>query len=184
MKKGIIVLLLALVVVSGVFAQEEKSAGAKSNWISGELSLTGAGARYERMLNENWSLGANAYWNNLFLFWNELEVGLSARYYPWGKTFFAGIGLGFHIHSGTFDFKYTYDGTEYTGTWFGDISGVAISPEVGWKIDVGNVGGFFVQPGIKVPITFGSLAAYNAFMDNEFRVGVGFVVYCGLGFAF
>ena len=178
MKKGIIVLALALVVASGVFAQEEKSANARSNWISGELSLLGAGARYERMLNENWSVGVNVYWSSVFILFNELELGFSARYYPWGKTFFAGLGLGFHTQTGTYEFK----GEGYSNIEVGNISGVAISPEVGWKIDVGNVGGFYIQPGAKLPITLGSLAAVNR--DVEFRVGVGFVAYFGMGYAF
>ena len=179
MKKEIIVLVLALVVASGVFAQEEKSASAKSNWISGELSLLGAGARYERMLNENWSVGANAYWSSFFIVFNELEVGLSARYYPWGKTFFAGLGLGFHIQTGTYEFSRVETWGTVSGNWFGALSGAAISPEVGWKIDVGNVGGFFVQPGVKLPITLGVLD-----LDDKFRVGFGVVAYCGLGYAF
>jgi hypothetical protein len=178
MKKGIIVLVLALVVASGVFAQEEKSASARINWISGELSLLGIGARYERMLNENWSVGANVYWSSFFILFNELELGLSARYYPWGKTFFAGLGLGFHTQTGTYEFK----GEGYSNIEMGNISGVAISPEVGWKIDVGNVGGFYIQPGAKLPITLGSLNAVNR--DVEFRASVGFVAYFGMGYAF
>ena len=179
-------LVLALIVAGGVFAQEESSASAKNNWLSGELSVLGAGARYERMLNEHWSIGGNVYWNNFFIMWNELEAGFSARYYPWGKNFFVGLGLGFHTHSGTFEYKLTdpYDGEEYVELWWGVISGIAISPEIGWKVDVGKVGGFYLQPGVKVPITFGILEATAADMDTEFRVGVGFVPYFGMGFAF
>ena len=92
---------LALVVAGGVFAQE----GVKSNWISGEASLLGAGARYERMLNEKFSIGANIYWSSFFIVWNEFEVGASARYY-FTKNFFVGAGLGFHQHTGFYDYEY------------------------------------------------------------------------------
>jgi hypothetical protein len=176
--KMLIVLILAAVVAGGVFGQE-KSASATKHWISGEVGLLGAGLRYEYMLTENLSIGANVYWSSLFFFWNELEAGASLRYYPWGKNFFAGVGLGFHTHTGTFDYDTGYG----TATWFGTITGAAITPEVGWKIDVGNAGGFFVQPGVKLPITLGKLAAYGA-SDAEFRVGFGVVPYCGLGWTF
>ncbi|MDR0444624.1 MAG: hypothetical protein LBH44_14600 [Treponema sp.] len=186
MKKRVIFLVLVIFIAGWVFAQDddaEKRANSVDNWISGEVSLLGIGARYERMLDQNWSVGANIYWNNLFLFWNELEIGLSGRYYIWSKTFFVGIGLGFHAHSGTFDYEYTSYGYSAKGTWFGTINGLGISPEIGWKIDVGNPGGFFVQPGVKIPITLGALEMYGT-KNNEFRAGIGFVAYCGLGYAF
>jgi len=184
MKKILVLFLLVILVASVVFAQEEKAANSRSNWISGELSLLGVGARYERMLNSQWSVGANVYWSSFFIVWNESGIDVTARYYPWGKNFFAGMGLGFHVHSGTFDYDYTDSyGYRQKGTWFGAINGVALTPEVGWKIDVGNPGGFFIQPGIKLPITFGALEMYGV-GDNEFRVGVGFVPYFGLGYAF
>lgn len=184
MKKILVLFVLVTLFTGMVFAQEDKTANSRNNWISGELSLLGVGARYERMLNQNLSVGANVYWNNTLIFWNELETGLSVRYYIWGKTFFVGLGLGFHAHSGTFDYEYTDSyGNKQTGTWFGTIDGVGITPEIGWKIDVGNPGGFFVQPGVKIPITLGTLEMYGT-NNNEFRTGVGFVAYCGLGFAF
>ena len=176
MKKGLIFIFLVMVIAGSVFAQE-KTANVRNNWISGELSLFGGGARYERMLNQNLSVGANVYWNNSFLIFNEFETGLSARYYIWGKTFFIGLGLGFHTHTGTFENENS------SGSWVGTINGAAITPEIGWKIDVGNPGGFFVQPGAKIPVTFGDLEMYGT-KENEFRVGVGFVIYCGLGYAF
>lgn len=190
MKKGVIVLVFALVVASGVFAQEEKSASSLSNWISGELSFLGVGARYEHMLNDNYSIGANAYWSSFFFLWNELGVDVTARYYPWGqgKNFFVGVGLGFHIHTGTYEYEYdNYLGGKSTASWFGAVTGVAITPEVGWKIDVGEVGGFYLQPGIKIPITFGLLEPYTftgGSTESEFRAGFGFVPYFGMGYAF
>jgi len=183
MKKIIFILILVLVFSGALFAQEDRPANIRSNWLSGELSLLGAGLRYERMLSQKWSVGINAYWNSLFWFWNELEAGLSFRFYPCGRTFFTGLGLGFHIHSGTYE--YEYSGGTYT--WFGTVTGGAVAPEIGWKIDVGKEGGFFIQPGIKVPVTFGVLndtIFSGGHTGKEFKVGAGVVVYCGLGGAF
>jgi len=180
-KKIILSLVLALVVAGGVFAQGKASAGGKvKNWISGEVSLLGAGARYERMLNDKFSIGANAYWSTFFIVWNELEIGASARFYPWGNSFFAGLGLGFHIHTGVYSYKYEGGGSV---TWFGSVTGAAITPELGWKIDVGGPGKFFLQPGVKMPITLGVLESYGN-LKGGFRVGFGIVPYFGLGYSF
>jgi hypothetical protein len=181
-KKIILGLALALVIAGGAAAQQGASGGGTvKNWISGEASLLGAGVRYERMLNENWSIGANAYWSSFFIIWNEMEVGVSARYYPWGNIFFAGLGLGFHTHTGTYD--YVDSGTTYT--WFGTVTGAAITLEAGWKIDVGNTGKFFLCPGVKMPVTFGKLTPWWGDPDSGgFKVGFGVVPYFGLGYAF
>jgi hypothetical protein len=50
---------------------------------------------------------------------------------------------------------------------------------VGWKVDVGEPGGFFISPSIKLPITLGA----NDVKD-EFGMGVGFLACFGLGGAF
>jgi len=176
MKKLFLVMAIATLVTAGVCAQDAQ------NWISGEASIFGVGARYERMLNDKMSVGANVYWNTL-IFWNEVELGGSFRYYLF-PTFFVGGGLGFHVHTGVYDYEYTHNGRKYADTWWGAVSGVAISPEVGWKIDVGSKSGFFIQPGVKMPITFGKLEAYNRYTDSEFKVGLGIVPYFGLGGAF
>jgi len=184
MKKILILFVLVTLFTGVVLAQEERAANVRNNWISGEASLFGVGARYEYMLNSQWSIGGNVYWNNLFLLWNELGIDVTARYYPWGKIFFVGMGLGYHGHSGTFDYDSIDSyGKKQTVTWFGTIYGVAITPEAGWKIDVGSEGGFFLQPGVKLPITLGALRRWGE-NNNEFRAGFGFVAYFGMGYAF
>ena len=176
-KNFLFCLLLVMLVTGGVFAQE-KAANAKSNWISGELSIFGGGARYERMLNDNISIGANIYWSSL-IFFSEFGIDGSLRFYPWGKTFYTGIGLGFHTHTSISDEKNAYG---YVYSTLIQINGIAFTPEIGWKIDVGDAGGFYLQPGAKLPITLGTKTGG---VDNgKFDVGVGFVAYIGLGFAF
>jgi hypothetical protein len=186
-KKVFMALLLAALVSGGLFA--EQTANEKSNWISGEASLLGVGGRYERMLSPKISIGANAYWSSFFFLWNEIEVGGSFRFYPTGSAFFVGGGLGFHIHTGDMDYSYSYtvSGTRYTssGRWFGTIAGVSISPEIGWKFLVGSNRVLFLQPGIKVPITFGVKSVdVSSYYEDEFGVGFGIVPYFGIGAAF
>ena len=178
-KRLLFCLVLVMLVAGGVFAQN-RPANIRDNWIQGELGLLGVGVRYERMLNSQWSVGANIYWSSFFIIWNELGIDATARYYPWGTNFFVGLGLGFHTHTGTAE--ETYKGKKYS-EWV-TITGVALTPEVGWKIDVGEEGGFYVQPGIKIPITIGKQDAIVSGAKTKTSVGFGVVPYCGLGYAF
>ena len=145
----------------GIFAQEERLANVRNNWISGTAGLFGAGASFERMINPHFSIEVHAY-ANLFvpLILINLGVGGGIRYYPQGRIFFVGLGFGYQA----------YATIGVGGHGFG------ITPEIGWKIDVGEEGRFFIQPGIRLPFTFD--------MSLPFRVAPVFVPYVGLGFAF
>ena len=185
MRKVVLVLVLAALIAGGVSAQ----ANVKNNWLSGEVSLVGVGLRYEYMLGPKFSLGVNAYLHTLF-FWNDWGFNANARFYPFGKAFFAELGAGLGFHSGFQDITYIVDGREYTDpeNWVG-ITGFCLVPSIGWKLDVGGPGGFFINPGIKLPITMGQKELVASFWwDNyyksEFGVGVGFLIYCGFGYAF
>jgi hypothetical protein len=166
-KKGILVLVVLAVLAAGGAFGQEKAANVRNNWVSGELSLIGIGASYERMAGAKFSVGLDAYWNSLFFFWNELEAGVFGRFYPKGRSFFLEAGLGYHVHT-----SLSLDDSKA-------ITGFSITPALGWKIDVGKPGGFFIRPGVKFPITLGTND-----LDNEFDTGVGFLPYISLGGAF
>jgi len=195
-KKVIICLVLAMLIAGGVFAEETAESSAENpakgftHWVSGEVSLLGGGARYEMMLSPVLSVGANIYFSSFFLLWNEFGIDVNARYYLKGN-FFVGAGLGYHAHTNLQTMpKNVFDSNSDAA-----IKGVALTPEVGWKFDVGNPGGFYISPGIKFPLTFGSREVPYAVIDetsgnikykfeNEFSVGFGIVPYFGMGFAF
>ena len=171
MKKLIILSVFAIVVAGSIFAQE-KAANARSNWASGDLYFPpGGGLKFERMLNGRLSLGANGY--SIFVIdssnvFTEMGFDAFARFYPWGKTFFAGTGLGYHAIEDR----------------YAKINGAAITPEIGWKIDVGNVGKFFIQPGIKAPIIFGVRNDKDT-GESKFVVETAVMLpHFGMGFAF
>jgi len=180
--------------MGGVFAQEY-AANSHNNWISGELGILGAGVRYERMLSPNLSIGAHIYVNTL-LFSAAMGASAVARFYPWAKNFYLEMGVGFGTASGPGEVTYVSksDGTE--NTWGGvTTTGVTINPGLGWKIDVGQPGSFFINPGIMVPIAIGTQTPYtiigmDAFLSEFYDVkkqtgvSVGFVAYFGMGFAF
>jgi hypothetical protein len=72
--------------------------------------------------------------------------------------------------------------------------GATIIPSFGWKIDVGAPGGFFINPGIRFPLSIGKQWPFRPpFMSEPFsdfytseQTGVSFnvVVFIGLGYAF
>jgi hypothetical protein len=187
MKKFGLVLVLAAVAAGGIFGQEQEQEqlwGGKNNFVSVDLGLLVAGARYERLLTPKISVGVDAYWANSFIIFNELEAGLFGRFYIW-RGLFAELGAGFHVHTGTEDYEYEgLDGKTNTGTAFVSTTGFAISPGLGWKFDPGKGGSFFVEPGISVPITIGKKTSASFGFESETGVSAGFILYCGLGWAF
>ena len=161
-----------------VSSSYERPANILNNWISAELAY-GGGLRYERMLNSQWSLGADVYFQvsglstliytlrDEFSLRDEFEIDATTRFYPWAKRFYIGLGLGVHGYSyGYYDYN-GYDRYGYT-------VGFAITPGLGWKIDIGNPGGFFLDLGIKVPVTYG----------GYYGIAVSPIPNVGLGWAF
>ena len=172
-KKSFLVLLLAVIMAGSVFAQERK------NFISGEVSILGVGVRYEHMLSPTMSIGGNLYYNTFFLMWNDFGADFTFRIYG-GKIFYFGISAGFHQ-------QYSWLGDLFSGGRFGNVLGFAVTPEVGWKIDVGSPGGFFISPGMKLPITLGVSRYdywdfYTGRYQRNFAWGISFIGYIGLGY--
>ena len=156
-KRIFLILVLAAIISTGAFAQ--------SFWISGEVSILGGGGHLEVMLFDKLSVNLNGYYNSFFDLFMDAGVNLAVRFYPAGHIFFAGLGIGFNDHT-WWEELWNGSSAEY------QTSGFCIIPEVGWKIDVGQTGKFFIQPGIKVLLTLG---------DND--IGFGIIPYVGLGYA-
>jgi len=188
---SLVMLALLLAVVSGnLFAQS----GPK-NWVYGQVGLLGGGAGYERVLTPKISIGGEVYWNSLFLFFNSTVIEGYGKYYFTTKGIYGKLGLGYGRVTGFED----YVRPAYT-TWYGTTvpaqtyniayatNGFAIDPGVGWKIDVGGTGGFYIEPKINVPIVLGQ-KSYTWDLSGEapkkeFKVGVNFVVAFAMGYAF
>jgi len=167
---------------------EDETSSFIENWVSGEISIFGVGVRYEWMLEPSFSVGAEAYLNSLFFLWNDWGVIGFIRSYPSSPSFFLELGAGYNYHTGFGKYKYKdTDGSNKTLSDWIETSGFVISPGMGFKIDMRKPGGFFVQPGIKLPITLGTqepvVSGWND-RDSKFGVSVGFIIYCGLGYAF
>ena len=182
MKKFACLLILAMLAAGAVFAQEE-SDGVLNNWISGEVNVFGGGFRYEYAFNPSLSLGFNTYASTMVFFY-EIGADIAFRFYPGGKVFFLGLGAGYHWHMEFFGGVQAPSNAE--ASLIAVMRGFAVTPDIGFKIDVGKKGGFFLSPGIKVPITIGrvgEISAYEGFTD-EIGVKVGVVPYFAFGGAF
>lgn len=180
MKRCLIFTVLAILIAGAAFAQNNVTGENRiNNWISAEVSVIGGGLRYERMLSDKLSIGGNVYYSSFIFIWNEMEVGGSVRLYPFSSGLYIGTGLGFHWHSSL------GSSSNKGGNW-NSVTGVAVSPDVGWKIDLGKRGGFFLQPGVKVPITIGikDEAITEKVAKKGFGIGIGVVPYIGGGIAF
>lgn len=185
-----------------------KTANVKNNWFSLGLAGLGAGLKYERMLNSNLSLGADAYGNWVGIVFptdvmkyhkqigaTDIGVNATVRFYPFGKAFYIGTGLGAKgLFSGARidkDGNWTNDDWTYTGSGVPNIEndyisynifGFAVTPELGWRIDFGFPGGFFMDFGVKVPLMFCEPVNING---NQKGFFVSILPYIGLfGWAF
>jgi hypothetical protein len=208
MKKTVLLLVLVVFVTGGAFAQSSSAQSSSEqsfakNFISGEINILGGGLMYERMLNQKMSLGVNLYYSTL-IFVGDAALDIQFRFYPgiMNKTFYVGASLGPHYHMG--NFKDEYDEFMGYSGWFasssdygfdkGIIFGVAFTPEAGWKFNFGKTVGFFMQTGIRLPITFGwsgwvrrdevSYWENNHVEDDKVYAGFGFVAYFGAGISF
>jgi len=152
MKKYLLILIFFVLMVGSISSQEllPKEANIRNNWLSiGYVVGLGGSIRYEYMLNSKFALGVDGYYNNIsaiaifndnYLVSEEFGANVTARFYPWGKIYYIGVDLGFHgFKDGNFDEKKF-------------LFGFAITPELGFKIDWFNAGGFFWDIGVKVPL--------------------------------
>ena len=180
-KKGLLVLLLAAIVAGGVFAQDKKV------WLSGEVSIVGAGLRGEYMLSDNLSLSVNAYWTSFLFFWNDMGANVMARYYFGDGVFYAGLGAGYSYNTGTKDVDFKYDGVTYTESQLVGTTGIGIVPEFGAKFKVGT-SGLYVNPFLQVPVTIGKqtpvISIYGEDEDLGWGVTWGVRPAFGVGYTF
>lgn len=179
-----------------VLALTAGTVSAQTHWTSAELSVLGAGVRYEYVVNRYISVGANFYYNNYLINYLDLSIlsiggmdsilGLNAvgRWYPFGRRFFMELGLGYsgfwvirevkesqterYWDSYYQSYRYRDSFTTVEETFF--TPGFILAPGFGWVIDVGGPGGFFISPGVQVPLVF----------DGDL-VAVGFNFYFGIG---
>ncbi|MCL2243969.1 MAG: hypothetical protein FWC03_05800 [Treponema sp.] len=190
MKRMVIMVTLAMLIASAVLAQG-KMADAESHWISGELSLIGIGVSYEYLLLPQLSIGISAFLNVLVT--QTYVVNLIGHYHPGGSRFFLELGLGLGSINGPGEIIVSEKNRDDWPAYLITTTGLSITPGLGWKIDFGYPGGFFIQPGVKLPIVIGkqkpwesinNLSAGNYSVPNQTGTAVTFIVFFSMGVSF
>jgi hypothetical protein len=164
-------LVFGAAVVCGVSAQD---APEPLHWISLEASLIGNGVRYERQLSGRLSVGGTAFYHIFYLIWTSMGITASVRFYPWAGAFYAELGLGYGLVFGT-------DGG-LAGLEIYMTHGVMITPALGWRIDLGKRGRFYINPMVSLPIALGDKERWYG--ETSFGVGVNCRPAFGIGYAF
>jgi hypothetical protein len=139
-KKWVLGLVLATLVVGGIFAQEARASEPK-NWISGTVGLINGGVGYERTLMPILGVGGEVFYTSFFFLFTTVAAEGFAKWYPFKGTFYVKLGLGF--------------GSSPSLEGDGENPGFLVDPAIGWKIDVGRSGGFFIEPKLGLPIVIG-----------------------------
>ena len=179
-RKVIIFLLLIITITFFAFAQEE-DLDEIENYLSIDVGLFSIGLRYEKCISSKISMGAVLYGSASFPFLTTgLEIGAFGRFYFW-RRLYAELGLGFH----SYYFTHTHYDHPIRGStcWSGTMSGVSISPGIGYKFDPGKVGMFFISPGISFPITIGKTEKKYEGDPNPINALPGLIIYCSLGYS-
>jgi hypothetical protein len=188
MKKTLVIMVLLIMTAGGIFAQGVNSheAPAAKNGISGQISplslgnqmaegrmtaqtltLLGIGIQYERRLTPKFSAGGAAYFSSAFHVYSEAGVKGIGRFYPKQDVFFVEMGLGFGLQ---------------TGVWLPVLTGLLLEPGIGWKIDAGAPGGFFIEPFVSLPVVLGAYRYRDG--SAHFAAGVSVKSSFGIGYAF
>ena len=183
MNKKIVFFLILMIIVTTVAFANEEHWGEPKNYLSGDIGFIYLGLRYERLITPKISIGSVVYHQLFFGFYPETEVGVFGRFYI-GKRFYTELGLGFHrFYNHLHYVHYDYSGYGSSRCWTGYISGFSISPGLGFKFDPGRSGGFFVSPGLIVPI----IVAKTDIKFEEFSYPIlthySFALYCSFGYA-
>jgi hypothetical protein len=131
-RKLFLVLLLAAVAATGVFAQEKAK-----NTITGGLDLgiwTGFSIDYERVLVDGFlgkgqfALGVEAGYDSYWFIFPSVFFDVQAKWYPWSGKFYADLGVGY-------------------GQLIWVVPSIMITAGVGWKFDIGQPNGWVLDFG-------------------------------------
>ena len=158
------------------FTEEQDRA---KNAVALSFGIFGAEASYERMFSRHLSVLADVSYTTM-IFMDEFTVSGKGRWYPFGKTFYLDLGLGYTYGKGVVGFMgdmilgvMTFGYYWLVKDWEDDIfrtGGFLIQPGIGWKIDIGKPDKFVLPIGLGVDI---KVAEVPDFMPY-FRIGLGY----------
>ena len=176
MFKRILIAFIILLIITGVvFGQEQPRA---KNAMSLSFGFIGSELSYERMFNRHFSVLADVSYTTLLLF-DMFTASAKARVYPFGKTFYLDVGLGYVYGRGVFGgvgnlvlgiFTLGYYWAITGEDPFARTSGFLVQPSLGWKIDIGKQDHFLLPISMGVDIKIAELSDFLPFI----RIGVGY----------
>ena len=154
MAKKAFLLIVLIAFTGGLFAETnnhlDSNVERAKNSFALSFGLFSAELSYERMINRHFSLGLNTSYSAI-LFMEAFTASLQARVYPFGKSFFLGLGLGYTYGYGAPDFMRDMLLDFLTSGWWHSqdgfnqrTHGFLIQPVVGWKIDIGKPDRFII----------------------------------------
>jgi len=177
MIKKTVLLFIVMAAVSGaLFAQNQVKA---KNAVALSFGVFGAGLSYERMFNSHLSVLADVSYTTL-IFMDEFTISGKGRWYPFGKTFFLDLGLGYSYGKGVVGFMGDMILTVMTFGWYltqkdfdNDVfrsGGFLIQPGLGWKIDIGKQDRFILPIAMGLDIKTGRVPDFMPYL----RIGLGY----------
>jgi hypothetical protein len=178
MKKRLFMFFCGIIICATILNAQST----QRHWISASPGLRVGGSsfvwpaaelRYELMINSLFSIGAYVYYEHSY------GIGITGRWYPSSKSFFLELGSGynkFYANNIYFD-----DNTRQWVDYIENYNGIDIIPGLGWRIDVGKPGGFYIAPSVKFPIIF---RWYKNPHAPDPRIGSTLIGYFSFGYAF
>jgi hypothetical protein len=179
MSKKIIFVLVILTIAAGVVSAQDDDRA--KNSVAVHLGFIGIAASYERIFIPQFSLLAEVSYTTLILM-DEFTASVKARWYPFGKTFFMDLGLGYSFGYGATGFVVDAVRSILTlGLWLAikpggwehnefRTGGFLVQPGLGWKIDIGRPDGFILPVSLGLDFKLGKVPDMMPYI----RIGLGY----------
>ena len=158
------VFLVAGIVLFPATAQEASGRARPSlpaNWLSleaGIFKFDSVGLRYDRDIHDFFSVGVRTFMSTAVP-WKEAGALATGRFFPGRAALYFELGLGYGMMPGK--------ETENT------VSGLLIAPALGFRIDVGRRGGYFINPFLNTPHFVINLKDTGEITNSGFAFGFG-----------
>ena len=190
-KKLCLAVLVLTFIAGGLFSQEQTEQERAKNTIAITVGVYPLSVElsYERALSSHFSVLIDGSYSDYLIpgsdsvsLMNEYTAAVKGRWYPWAKTFFLELGVGYGNGLGL------AGGAAYLATYIFTLglvdlppdifraNGLLISSGLGWKIDIGKPNGFVL------PVNVGN----DLIVDFSHPGFVDFIPYAriGLGYSF
>jgi len=132
------------------------------NWFSAEVTVVGVGLRYERDINNVFTMGGTVWFSTTNVFEDTpvyyIGAMITARFFLGSSPLYFELGAGFgNIGQDVYHEQWGYD--------WESTNGLMIAPAIGLRFGGQTAAGLFANPFISLPLVLGE--------DSFFRFGIG-----------